>query len=82
MRIWIAHLISNSSAYNDFQDWVAGAVRGLNEVLADTVRTGDMESARGVAHELKVYEDLQKSVKREVREQRSQVTYLNETKGA
>ena len=81
MRVWIAHLISNSSAYNDFQDWVVGAIRGLNQALADTVRTGDMENARGIAHELKVYEDLQKSIKRETREQQSQVTYINAQKG-
>lgn len=81
MRVWIAHLISNSSAHNDFQDWVVGAIRGLNQALADTVRTGDMESARGIAHELKVYEDLRKSIKRETREQQSQVTYINAQKG-
>lgn len=82
MRLWIAHITSHSGALADFHNFVDGATRELNKVLAEAVRDDNMERARGIAHEIKVYEDLKKSVGREMREQRAQVTYLDSVKGA
>lgn len=81
MRPWIAHLISSNSAHNDFHNWTVGAVADLNKSLLEAVHSGDIEKARGIAHELKVYENLQKSVKCEVREQSAQAIYTDQMKG-
>lgn len=81
MRPWMAHLISNTAAYNDFSTFVIGALNDLNKALVKAVRANDMELSRGIAHEMKVYEDLKNSVKREVLEHNANITYLNETKG-
>lgn len=80
MRPWMAHIVNNTGAYNDFHNWCMNAVLELNKALAIAVRAGEAEKSRGIAHEIKVYEDIQKSVKREVREHNAQVTYINETK--
>lgn len=80
MRLWIAHLISNSNARNDFRDFIVDAEKSLNQALAVAVRENEMEKARGIAHEIKVYEELKKSVRREVCEQNAQVTYLDNVK--
>lgn len=82
MRPWIAHIISNAPAYNDFHTYVNEILAGLSKSLTNAVRSDKMEKARGIAHEIQVYEDLKKAVSRELREQRAQVTYINETKGA
>ena len=82
MRVWIAHLISNSHALNDFRAYIDEVVVGLNKRLTQLVRDDKIEVARSVAYEIKVYEDLKKAVSRESQEQRSQTDYINETKGA
>ena len=81
MRPWIAYLISNSHALNDFQAYTTEAVSGLNNKLTSLVLDGKLEEARSVAHEIKVYKGLKKDVNRELQEQRSQTDYINETKG-
>ena len=81
MRIWIAHLISNSHALSDFKVYTAEAVIDLNKKLTSLIRDGKMEKAQNIAYEIKVYEDLKKAVSRELREQRSQTDYINETRG-
>ena len=81
MRPWIAYLISNSHALNDFQAYAAEIVSDLNKKLTQLVRNDKLREARSVAYEIKVYEDLKKAVSRESQEQRSQTDYINETKG-
>ena len=82
MRVWIAHLISNSHALSDFQVYVAEAIIDLNKKLTSLIRDGKMDEAQNIAYEIKVYEDLKKAVSRELREQRSQSDYISEMKGA
>lgn len=81
MRVWIAHLISNSNALNDFRLYTTEIIANLNKRLTTLVRDGKLDEARSVAYEIKVYEDLRKVVSRELQEQRSQTDYINETKG-
>lgn len=81
MRPWIAYLISNSHALNDFQAYATEIVSDLNKKLTQLVRDDKLREARSVAYEIKVYEDLKKAVSRESQEQRSQTDYINETKG-
>jgi len=81
MRVWIAHLISNLHALNDFRVYISEIVIDLNKKLTQLVRDGKVEEARSVAYEIKVYDDLRKAIGRELREQRSQTDYVNETKG-
>ncbi len=82
MRVWIAHLISNSHALSDFQAYATEAIIDLNKRLTQFVRDDKLNEARSVAYEIKVYEDLKKAVNRELQEQRSQADYISETKGA
>ncbi len=82
MRVWIAHLISNSHALGDFQAYGTEAIIDLNKRLTQFVRDDKLNEARSVAYEIKVYEDLKKAVNRELQEQRSQADYISETKGA
>ncbi len=81
MRPWIAHLVSNTHALNDFQSYVSEVVLGLSKRLTSLVHDSKMEEARSVAYEIRVYEGLKKDVNRELREQHSQTDYINETKG-
>ena len=81
MRVWIAHLISNSHALSDFKVYTSEAVIDLNKKLTSLIRDGKMEDAQNIAYEINVYEDLKKAVSRELQEQRSQTDYINETKG-
>ena len=82
MRPWIAYLVSNSHALNDFQAYATEAMIDLNKKLTSLIRDGKMQEAQNIAYEVKVYEDLKKAVSRELQEQRSQTDYINETKGA
>ena len=81
MRPWIAYLISNLHALNDFQAYATEIVSDLNKKLTQLVRDDKLREARSVAYEIKVYEDLKKAVSRESQEKRSQTDYINETKG-
>ena len=62
MRPWIAHLISNTHALNDFKAYVAEIASDLNKKLTQCVRDGKLEEARNLAYEIKVYEDLGKGI--------------------
>ena len=81
MRPWMNAIVHNSAAYNDFYDFTRKAVEALNIVLAKAVRDDEMEKARGIAHEIKVYKDLEKSITREVQEHNAQLTYNSQVKG-
>ncbi len=81
MRVWIAHLVSNAHALNDFRVYMTEIIADLNKRLTPFVRDGKLEEAQGIAYEIKVYEDLRKAVSRELQEQHSQTGYISETKG-
>jgi hypothetical protein len=81
MRPWIAHLLTNSSAYGDFVVYTKEAVARLNKELTKAVLAEKPEAARGIAHEIKVYNELCESVEKLLREQRSQSAYINNTQG-
>jgi len=75
MRRWIEHLLTNASAYSDFIDWAKGAEDTLNGKIAKAIRGGSVENATGMAHEIKVYEEIRKKVEAEVRERTSQANH-------
>lgn len=75
MRPWLTHLMSSANAVSDFREAMKSSIASLNKTLAKTVRENDMETARGIAHEIKVYEELLRVVRSEQTEQTAQARY-------
>ena len=79
MRPWITHLIGNANALSDFREAMRSSIASLNITLAKAVRNNEMEQARGIAHEIKVYEELLRVVRAESHEQSTQAHYQTST---
>ena len=75
MQYWIEYIIGNTSACEDFLKWIDSAEQTLNKALYDAVQSNDMDQARGIAHEIKVYENLRRAVKKNHRERVAQASY-------
>lgn len=81
MRVWIAYLISQPNAKADFEAYIYEVKKSLSEAQNAAILENRYADAAGIAHEIKVYEDLRKVVQREVREQHAQTDYLNSIEG-
>lgn len=75
MRTWMSYLLNNPAAYADFIDWAVGCENELKQKISAAVRDDKIEDARGMSHEIVVYETLRKSLEVEKRELESQAQY-------
>jgi hypothetical protein len=81
MRYWIEYLLGNPSACEDFIKWAKEAENNLNAKLGKAVQSNDIEKARGIAHEIVVYETLRQRIEAEIRERTAQATYEEQIEG-
>lgn len=81
MRSWIQHLITNEAATADFLSWTEEILSELTTRLTDAVCTERQDEARGLAHEIRVYETIRDRVRNERRERIAQIEYDQKTKG-
>lgn len=78
MRTWIDYILSHPAACDDFIAWTKEANDALIPKLADAVLSNKMEQARGIAHEMTVYETLGRKMKAEMRERIARIKHDNE----
>ena len=72
MRTWIEYIISNPAAYADFTTWARAARNNLDKKLKEAVEADNYDEAKGIVHEMNVYETICQKVEVEARERRSQ----------
>ena len=81
MRYWQECLISNQAACDDFVKWAKDAEAELGKHLHKAITEEKMDEARGIAHEIEVYENMRKRFESEVRERVAQATYQQQIEG-
>ena len=73
MRQWIETLFYNASAHVDFLKYIDEISIDLKDRMYDALKEGKPEIASLAAFEVKAYEELSKTFKRETKEHQEQV---------
>lgn len=81
MRYWIEYLLNNANAYADFIKYISDCEAELRSLMQQSLMKNEMEEARGLAHELNVYETMRKRATSEMKERQSQATYNQQFEG-
>jgi hypothetical protein len=81
MPRWLEYLLNNPAAYADFIAWLKSAEAELHKKLAKSVQDDKIEEARGLSHELQVYENIRNFAERQLRERTAQNQYAEQFEG-
>lgn len=79
MRTWMAYIIAQQNLAEDFVDHMHECRNNLLSLENKAILENDMEGAKYIAHEIKVYDKLRSLVEKELKEQRAQFARENET---
>lgn len=80
MRVWIDYLYRSTAAYADFMAHLTEAISERQKRQQNALLENRLEDAKGLAHEIKVFTDMQQRFSNSVNEYQKQQNFERQVK--